>query len=414
MRITWLLEATDRIWGGVKVALEDANWLCRRGHDVLVLSRTNRPDWMEIECAFEKLEDFTAASVPASDVVIGTYWTTVPKALFCGRGAPVHFCQGYEGANPENAPIRGRIEEVYRLPCVHHVTISPHLTATLASEFGIEAREIVYAIDRNTHYPCPEREVGEKVRVALVGPREIPWKDIETGIEACRAAHAAGLDLELVRVTNTRIADSEREQPFAVELHQNVPPSEMGEIYRSCDLFLGTSWGPEEGFFLPAVEAMACGVPAVLTDIPCYRSYGEGGYALFVPPRDPIAMAEAMVAAARLPAVRSALRANGLAAASRFTIEAHGTELENALLAIASDRAAHEERASMFFGVDRIDEALWAMEAALAAGADASAYNRLGVLLARKGDRAGAKRSFQLARSLDPGNADALANLAAL
>ena len=43
MRITWLLEVAAQLWGGVKVALENANWLQRRGHQVTVVSRSPAP-----------------------------------------------------------------------------------------------------------------------------------------------------------------------------------------------------------------------------------------------------------------------------------------------------------------------------------------------------------------------------------
>ena len=56
MRITYLLEVADQLWGGVKVALDDANWLTRRGHEVTVVSRSGPPTWMQLECAFTQVE----------------------------------------------------------------------------------------------------------------------------------------------------------------------------------------------------------------------------------------------------------------------------------------------------------------------------------------------------------------------
>jgi glycosyltransferase involved in cell wall biosynthesis len=342
MRITWLLETANQIWGGVKVALEDANWLAARGHQVTVIARSGPPAWMALRAEFVQVPDFRPERLPPADVTIGTFWTTVPWAAGAGRGTPVHFCQGYEGDNPENAAMRERIEAVYRLPGVHHVTVSPHLTDLLHRKFGVQPREVGNAIDHTVHRPGPERPPGDPLRVGLVGPFGIPWKDIATGLEAARLAHRAGQAIQLVRATNTGRDAAETGLPFAVEWHERVPPSRMGEIYRSLDVFLGTSSGSEEGFFLPAIEAMACGVPCVLTDIPCFRGYGDGQHALFVPPRDAGAMAEALVVAGRLGPVRAALREAGLRTARRFTQDAHGERLEQALLAIAvHGRSAH-------------------------------------------------------------------------
>jgi glycosyltransferase involved in cell wall biosynthesis len=339
MRIVWVFERTDQLWGGVKVALTDANWLQAAGHDVTVVSRTARPSWMEIQCRFLQLEPLDARALPPADIYIGTFWTTLPAAAAAAalRGTiSVHYCQGYEGDNPEFRAHRERIEQVYRLPGVRHLTIAPHLTALLRDRFGIRAVEVPYVIDHDVHFADTPKPPRARLRIGLVGPYEVPWKDIQTGLDACRLAAAAGQDLELVRVTNTAPNPSELELPFAVEWHQQVKPADMGAIYRSMDVFLGTSSGPEEGFFLPAVEAMACGVPCVLTDIPCFRAHGDGHYALFVPARDAAAMAEALVVAARVDDVRSVLRHGGLAAAARYTQSAHGEALLKALESVVA------------------------------------------------------------------------------
>jgi glycosyltransferase involved in cell wall biosynthesis len=343
MRITWLLETADQLWGGVKVALEDANWLHHHGHEVTVVSRSGPPAWMRVECGFRTVQDFRPDHLPDADVVVATYWTTLPWAASAGRGkgVPVHFCQGYEGDQAENAHVRDRIEASYRLPGVRHVTIAPHLTRLLRERFGTTPTEVVYAIDHTVHRPSAVQKPGRPLRVGLVGPYQISWKDLATGFEACRLAHLAGLPLVLVRATNSRPAAAEMDTPFPVEWHQQLPPQRMGEFYRSLDVFLGTSSGPEEGFFLPAIEAMANGVPTVLTDIPCFRGHGDGRgddrFALFVPPRDPAAMAEALVVAGTMPEVRTTLRTEGIRLAARYHPDRHGEQLAAALAAFVAE-----------------------------------------------------------------------------
>src|SRR5262245_24415172 len=100
MRIVYLLETAAEIWGGVKSVLEDANLLHDRGHEVTVLARSAAPGWMSLRARFAQVPDFDPARIPEADVVVGTFWTTVPHALAARRGVAVHYCQGYEGDNP--------------------------------------------------------------------------------------------------------------------------------------------------------------------------------------------------------------------------------------------------------------------------------------------------------------------------
>ena len=343
MRITLLVEIADQILGGGKLALENANSLSRNGHQITVVSRSTPPDWMKLEGEFLQVSDFRPENLPDADVIIGSHWSTVPWIASAGRtkGRPVHLCQGYEGDNPENEAVRDRIEATYRLPGLHHITTSPHLTALLRDRFGIRAHEVRYVIDHDTHKPTHKRAAQSPLRVGLVGPYQVPQKDLASGYEACRIAQKAGQNLILIRASTTPPApEEEQDLPFPVEWHQQLPSDQMGDYYRSLDIFLATTNDAEEDFFLPAIEAMACGVPSILTDIPCFRNHeklvGHNRYALFVDPKDPTAMAESLVLAGALPDVRTALRAGGIEVASHYNLECHGEQFEAALQEIAA------------------------------------------------------------------------------
>jgi glycosyltransferase involved in cell wall biosynthesis len=335
MRIVYLLESAAELWGGVKSVLEDANLLSDRGHQVLVLTRSGAPTWMRLRCELKTVPNFQPDHVPEADVLVATWWPTVPAVHNARKGAPVHYCQGYEGGNPEMAEHKAAIDAAYRLP-TYKITISSHLTRTLRERYGCEAREIVYCVDDSVMYPGESRIGSLPVRVGLVGPYLIEWKGIVTGLDACALAARAGLDLQLVRITNHELQPQERDLPFRVEYHVQVAPERMGDLYRSMNVFLGTSVGAEEGFFLPAVEAMACGVPCVLTDIPCHRGHGEPNYALFVPSRNPREMAQALIVASTKD-LGMRLRAGGLEVAGRYQRKAHLDQLERAFAEIAAD-----------------------------------------------------------------------------
>jgi glycosyltransferase involved in cell wall biosynthesis len=76
-----------------------------------------------------------------------------------------------------------------------------------------------------------------------------------------------------------------------VHLLSSVPDEDLPAIYTLAELFVFPSW--YEGFGLPPLEAMACGVPVISSD---RGSLGEvlGSAAAYVPPDDVAAIARAM------------------------------------------------------------------------------------------------------------------------
>jgi glycosyltransferase involved in cell wall biosynthesis len=61
----------------------------------------------------------------------------------------------------------------------------------------------------------------------------------------------------------------------------NLGPTELNAIYNAADVFLSPSL--EEGFGLPVIEAMACGLPVVLSDLDFFREVADNA-AIFVDP----------------------------------------------------------------------------------------------------------------------------------
>lgn len=89
----------------------------------------------------------------------------------------------------------------------------------------------------------------------------------------------------------------------AVRFVGSVPNDELPAWYSAADLFLTSS--ASEGSNWALLEAMACGLPAVATDIPANRRVGGPGTSFFRP-GDAEAGAEAIVAAARAAGPRGA------------------------------------------------------------------------------------------------------------
>ena len=119
------------------------------------------------------------------------------------------------------------------------------------------------------------------------------------------------------------------------ELLGYVPIGEdLYELYRSSHAFLHVSW--TEGFPQVLVEAFACGLPVVATDVGGVRA-GVGSAALLVGPGDPHAAAGALERIARDGDLRARLTGDGRDRASGLTLEAQIERLA-AFLATADRR----------------------------------------------------------------------------
>jgi glycosyltransferase involved in cell wall biosynthesis len=90
----------------------------------------------------------------------------------------------------------------------------------------------------------------------------------------------------------------------AVRFVGPVPHEELPAWYSAADLLLTSS--PEEGSNWALIEAMACGLPAVASDIPANRRVAAPGTPFF-PAGDPAAGAEAILRAALAPPARGTI-----------------------------------------------------------------------------------------------------------
>lgn len=106
-----------------------------------------------------------------------------------------------------------------------------------------------------------------------------------------------------------------------------VADDELPCWYRTADAFVFPS--VNEGWGLVVLEAMAAGLPVVVSDLPVFAEYLDDGDALMVPTGDADALAEAMLRLATDARLRHSLARRGPEVARRHTWERcaqrHGT-----------------------------------------------------------------------------------------
>ena len=190
----------------------------------------------------------------------------------------------------------------------------------------IDARTRVYEIPESTSSFTPGDRAEARRATGIEGDPAVLWvghldanKDPLTILEAVSSAAKTlpGLRLyccyataPLLALVQARIASSP-ELRGRVELLGRVPHERIELLMRAADVFILGSHQEGSGYSL--IEALACGLPPVVTDIPSFRSLtGEGSVGMLWPCDDSHAASRALqsVVDRTGPDLRAAVRAH--------------------------------------------------------------------------------------------------------
>jgi len=335
MRIAYLLESTE-LCGGVKVVGQQAEALARRGHSVAIVSPRPAEGWLDLGRARLELSSFSESrELSSADVRIATFWTTAEPAVRNARGPVFHLCQGYEGDLDFYAHVRSQIEAAYSLP-THKLAISETLAEKLRRKGFGSVSFVGQAFDASPFYPGAIRN-REHPTVLLVGQYEGIVKGIDVALEGLRLWRSRGGQFRLRRIATEPPSSAETDSGLIDEYHRSLDPSRMPFAYRNADIFIGPS-RPEEGFGLPVLEALASGIPTLLSDTPTHREIA-GDAALYFADGDPEALADALPKLAGESALARA-RVAGPRAASHFDSASVAQKLEEVFSRSLADAQA--------------------------------------------------------------------------
>lgn len=173
-----------------------------------------------------------------------------------------------------------------------------------------------------------QRYAGGNRYILYLGTLE-PRKNVETLVAACDLLWSRGAqtpDLVLAGGSGWKTSalfDRIARSPFREKIHLAGFADRVAarELYQAADVFVYPSL--EEGFGLPVLEAMACGIPVVASTAEALREVA-GGAALFAQPRDSARFAREIERVLEDPATRFRLAVAGPERAAMFSWEAAG------------------------------------------------------------------------------------------
>jgi phosphatidylinositol alpha-mannosyltransferase len=216
-----------------------------------------------------------------------------------------------------SAPILRRIARRVDV----RIAVSEAAAGAAGKRIGGTFEIVPNGVDVRRFAEAPPADLGPGRKLLFVG-RLDERKGFPTALEAFTQIVEAGADVRLVvagdgpdRSALDRLSKPLRDR---VQMLGTVPNTQLPPYSAACDLFLGSAVGGES-FGVVLVEAMAAGLAVVASDIPGYTEVVRHGIdGLTVPPRDPAAMAAAVMNVLSDDDLAHRLRVAGRARAETF------------------------------------------------------------------------------------------------
>jgi glycosyltransferase involved in cell wall biosynthesis len=328
--------------GGVQVVVEYANRLAGRGHSVSIVTPCSAidpeiramlsPDVAVRESALTLkpragliyqacLALSLAQAIPSSDLVIATHTPTIVPTIVATLTRPqcrlwlyMDYAEMFRGRLAESWLLQHGPAWFDRILTLSEAGRQDAIMsgAKKALVVGLSLNAVELFVPRGA-----SREKRDDFVVMYLGDAR-PRKGLAEFLAAAEQVrqNIPGLRLLIVSKEPLSVAAS-----LACEIVVKPSREALPDLYRRSDVFVFPSWG--EGFGLPPLEAMACGVPVVVTDSRGVREYARSGEnCLMVPPRNVGLLAEALYRILSDLDLARTLAEAGVATASRFSWEA--------------------------------------------------------------------------------------------
>ena len=355
MRIDFALSA-GKFGGGMKILVELASHLALAGHDVSItlLGKAESLAWADlsnvkiIEAPFhngvahrilrkiyKKMQGAAAAeneywywdqvsallgAFRECDIRVGTSpVSSLAVALDQKHTAGFNYLQHFEPLI-FTAPFLNRLARISaRLP-LHTIANSTWLKETLVRECLVSPDSISVlpsAVNSDVFYPRTSDRfprVKGKRRIVMMG-KPHPWKGFGDALKAMEMVFARDSNIEWVVYAAQDELPRNENAPYT--LMTGLEGDSLAELLSTADIVVVPSW--YESSPLPVLEALACGAPLITTRLGTEDLVHDDETAVVIPPKDPAALAQAILRLVTDEPLRQRLRAAGLAAVTRFT-----------------------------------------------------------------------------------------------
>lgn len=229
--------------------------------------------------------------------------------------------------------------------CFHIVTNSEHTAQEIVSQVGVPRTHLTViplGFDRQRFAPVPAKSHPSISRYFLHVGQAYPHKNIDRLLRAFAIIATHDPTVRLVLAGKPHPSETQRHYQLVrqlglirqVQFRSYVPESELPDLYRGAlALVYPSLW---EGFGLPVLEAMACGLP-VITSLGTGTQEVAGDAAVLINPLSVEDLANAMLNFLGDQERWHRFQQKGLVRASQFSWDNTGLELRSLISRFIAD-----------------------------------------------------------------------------
>jgi glycosyltransferase involved in cell wall biosynthesis/Tfp pilus assembly protein PilF len=319
--------------GGTGILYRFVNWLAELGVEVSIYSNDPAPDWIKLRAVYHHIENADQRYSAITEPVVLVY--SVLEMPLVLRSCPkegkriLHFSQvvedfNYHGAEVDSLMAPKAIMQILQSLPVGRVAISDHIQQYFRKEYGQDSYRIVNGIDLTTWKKGPVAPVTVRKSILTAGNPARRMKgtaDVRQAVALLAGRHPEW-KINLIIASGERVNGYSTDTTslgFTTTLYCGLTAEEMRERYCVADVYVNAAW--YEGFGLPSIEAMACGVPVVQANNAGLDGIiRHGQNCLVVKPGDPGEIADALEKILTDAPLRQQLISNGSQTASSLGV----------------------------------------------------------------------------------------------
>ena len=268
-RIVYLLYNTSNN-GGNRVVFEHVNRLTDRGYNVSVFALfSKKPTWFSLKTSVRNI--LSLICLRNIDVIVATFWPTAFIAFLKNSKKKFYFIQNWEENFYQNKMLKFLVKFSLKLP-LRKIVVSKFLESKIL-ENNQKERSVFKigdtGLDRSIFKFHSLKKNGSKIKILSVISSYSRYKGIDLLILAIGKLKKMHQSYEFTLAS----AESKVYSAIFDTFVSNPSRIELAKLYQESHILLGTS--RTEGFFLPGIEAMACGCLLITTNNGGVLEYAE-------------------------------------------------------------------------------------------------------------------------------------------